>query len=121
MLTYVCPGVIYASVRVHEDDASSKQRLQAAVQSFLDTQGASTSLLWSLSYMVSGLAEDPHFGYSLSQPSPSVLVFPSEPHDLSFSDSVLDVVKAAWRSIIGADADETSFLRFDEREYEVDD
>lgn len=117
------PGqcVIYASVRVQENDESSNQRLRAAVQSFLDAQGASTSLLWSLSYMVSGLAEDPHSAYSLSKPSPSVLVFPSESHDLSFSDSVLDVVKAAWRSIIGADADETSFLRFEEREYEVDD
>ncbi|KAJ9500232.1 Rab proteins geranylgeranyltransferase component A [Exophiala xenobiotica] len=117
------PGqcVIYASVRVQENDESSKQRLQDAVQSFLDTQGASTSLLWSLSYMVSGLAEDPHSGYSLLQPSPSVLVFPSESHDIPFSDSVLDVVKAAWRSVIGADADETSFLRFEAREYDVDD
>lgn len=46
------------------------------------------------------------------------MIFPPDSQDIAFSDNVLDVVKGAWQSITGLQADDTSFLRFGEREYE---
>ncbi|KIX10428.1 uncharacterized protein Z518_01510 [Rhinocladiella mackenziei CBS 650.93] len=118
-----CPTgqcVIYASVVA--DDASSKSRLEAAVNDFLDTCGTTPSLLWSLSYQVSGPAIDPASPSSfLRKNSSQVLVFAPEPHDQSFHDGVLGAVKEAWKVVMGADAADSTFLRFEDRESEVED
>ncbi|KAI1617457.1 GDP dissociation inhibitor [Exophiala viscosa] len=117
-----CPNrqcVIYASLQA--DDSSSKHRLEAAVESFLGSQGAAAALLWSLSYTASAATANFAAGLSLSRPRPSILVFPPQPYDIAFSDDVLDVVRDAWKTVLGSDVEDDSFLRFEEREHEVDD
>ena len=57
----------------------------------------------------------------LQMHSAQVFIFTPQPHDISFRDDVLDAVKDAWRAIQGAEAEAASFLRFEEREPEVDD
>lgn len=113
-------GIIYASVNA--EDTSSKQRLEAAVRQFLHTTGTVGSLLWSLSYLASG----PALASTSTSPRPTqipppFLVFPPEPHDISFPDNVLETVKEAWEAILGADAADGSFLKFEERESEIED
>lgn len=91
------------------------------MRSFLETQGAATALLWSLSYLSSVAASDSSVDLTLSRPRPSVLVLPPQPHDIAFPDEVLDVAKEAWKTILGTGTEDDSFLRFEEREYELDD
>ncbi len=114
------PGIIYASVAA--DDASSKARLETTVKEFIDTSGATNCLLWSMSYLQSGPAQDPAGSYpSLDKFSSQLLVFPPKPHDIAFQDGVLSAVKEAWEIVLGPEAAENSFLRFEERESEVED
>ena len=91
------------------------------MESFLETQGAATALLWSLSYIASAPAAGSAAGLTLSRPRPSILVFPPQPYDIAFPDDVLEVVRDAWKTVLGAQVEDDSFLRFEEREYEVDD
>ncbi|KAJ9626632.1 Rab proteins geranylgeranyltransferase component A [Knufia peltigerae] len=114
------PGqcIVYASVRVEGDETFSKRRLESAIQSLLDTEDASGTLLWTLSYVLSGLATTSDQAPSLLRPSSSVMIFPPDSQDIAFSDNVLDVVKGAWQSVEGPQADDASFLRFEERENE---
>ncbi|KAK4945142.1 Rab proteins geranylgeranyltransferase component A [Elasticomyces elasticus] len=117
-----CPNrqcIIYGSLRA--DDSASKQRLEAAVRSFLETQGVATASLWSLTYTASAAAAHSAVDLTLSRPRPSVLVFPPQPYDIAFPDNIKDVVKDAWKTILGSDVEDDSFLRFAEREHEVDD
>lgn len=105
-----------------DGDASAKARLQSAVNSFLETSDASQSLLWSLSYIHSGPDQEPASSYPpLQKHSPEVLVFPSQPHDLAFHDCIMKAVQEAWEIILGEEAANSSFLRFEERESEVED
>ncbi|EXJ86528.1 hypothetical protein A1O3_03479 [Capronia epimyces CBS 606.96] len=110
-----CPAgqcVIYASVAA--DDETAKDRLEAAFDGFIETAGAKHSLLWSLSYLVLGPADEPALSYPrLRKHSSHVLVFPPEPSDISFPDGVLDTVKEAWALILGASAADDSFLKFE--------
>ncbi|EXJ80314.1 hypothetical protein A1O1_08456 [Capronia coronata CBS 617.96] len=117
-----CPAgqcIIYASLAA--DDEAAKDRLQSAVNSFIETAGVKDSLLWSLSYLVLGPAEEPDSSYPpLRKHSSQVLVFSPEPYDISFPDGVLDAVKEAWTTILGASAADDTFLHFEEGEAEVE-
>ncbi|KIW17298.1 hypothetical protein PV08_04489 [Exophiala spinifera] len=114
------PGqcIIYASVRVEADKTSSKHRLESAIQSFLETENASGTLLWSLSYVFSGVSAVANETPTLLRPSPSIMLFPPASQDIAFPDNVLDIVKGAWQSITAPQTDDSSFLRFEEREPE---
>jgi Rab proteins geranylgeranyltransferase component A len=50
-----------------------------------------------------------------------VLAFPPGSGDLSFDDNVLDSVKEAWKNILGDEAKDDEFMRFQERELQGDD
>ena len=91
------------------------------MRSFLETQGVAPASLWSLTYTASAAAAHSAVDLTLSRPRPSVLVFPPQPYDIAFPDNILDVVKDAWKTILGSDVEDDSFLRFEEREHEVDD
>lgn len=121
MLTCVLPGVVYASVV--SEDASAKVRLETAVSTFLVSVDAKDSVLWSMSFRASGPAVDALSGYpALQKHSSHILLFPPKPHDIAFDDTMLDAVKQAWEVCIGVEtAAESSFLRFEERESEVED
>ena len=114
-------GIIYASVVSDKD--SAKDQLGAAVTAFLETLGADESPLWLLSYRVSGPTIDAASTYPpLQKHSSQILILPPPPHDIAFGDGVLDGVKEAWELIAGPEvvADST-FLRFEERESEMED
>ncbi|EXJ62757.1 hypothetical protein A1O7_03196 [Cladophialophora yegresii CBS 114405] len=119
-----CPAgqcIVYAST-VSEEHAA-KSRLEAAVSAFLETASATDAVLWSVSYRKSepspgGTPRPP----SLQKPSPQVLVFGRRAHDIAFDDSVLEAVQKAWECVLDEHtAAESSFLRFEEREGEVED
>ncbi|ETI23395.1 hypothetical protein G647_05196 [Cladophialophora carrionii CBS 160.54] len=119
-----CPAgqcIVYAST-VSEDD-SAESRLEAAVSAFLETAHAKDAVLWSVSYRKSEPAvEATPRPPALQKSSPQVLVFAAREHDIAFDDSVLEAVRKAWECVLGeATAAESSFLRFEEREVEVED
>ncbi|KIW75796.1 hypothetical protein Z517_10540 [Fonsecaea pedrosoi CBS 271.37] len=118
-----CPAgqcVIYASVV--SEDSTSRSRLETAVKAFLDTVGAKDSLLWSLSYRALGPAIDSTLDTPLSGEQPGVIVFPPRPQELAFDDGILHAVNDAWQKILGPEAATAStFLRFEERDTEVED
>ena len=89
------------------------------MSAFLESAGAKDTVLWSLSYRVFGPAEDP--AQVLQTQSSQIMLFSRRAHDIAFDDTVLDVVKDAWKTIMGNEAAaETSFLRFEEREPELE-
>ncbi|KAL2428998.1 hypothetical protein ABEF95_011304 [Exophiala dermatitidis] len=111
-----CPGgqcIIYASVTA--DDKAAKDRLQSAVNAFLDATSGKGCLLWSLSYLVLDSANDLTLSYPpLGKQFSQILVFPPAPHDISFPDGVLNTVRDAWATIMNASPEDDSFLQFDE-------
>lgn len=112
-------GIIYASVAA--DNEAAKDRLDATVNTFLETAGARESLLWSLTYLVLGPTNEQALSYPpLRKQSSQVLIFPPEPTDISFPDGVLDAVKQAWDIILGPSAADDLFLQFEEGVPEVE-
>jgi Rab proteins geranylgeranyltransferase component A len=114
-------GIIYASVV--SDDKPAKDRLKNAVSAFLVSMNANDTILWSLAFRVTGSSVSASPDNSISRDSSSrVMLFPRRPHDIAFDDNVLDTVRDAWTAILGDEvAAESSFLRFEERETELDD
>ncbi|KIW27078.1 uncharacterized protein PV07_06857 [Cladophialophora immunda] len=118
-----CPAgqcLIYASVV--SEDASSEDRLEDAVRLFLDTVGAKDTLLWSLSYRALGPAIDRTFNSPPSRKHTPVIIFPPKPQDIAFDDGILHAVNDAWQVIMGSEAaTRSTFLRFEERDTELED
>src|ERR1700742_2771320 len=102
---------------------SAEDRLKNAVSAFLVSMNAIDTVLWSLSFRVTGPAVNVLSDSPISPKSSSrIMVFPRRPHDIAFDDTVLDTVKGVWKAIVGDEvAAESSFLRFEERESEVED
>lgn len=95
-------GVLYATTR---HSSSSKGLLEAALDAFLATPSGDAKLLYSLYY-------EQQQGFrttegSLKGTDPSI--------DLAFNDLVLDNVAAEWKVIMGNEADEAVFMKFEER------
>ena len=111
-------GIIYASVA--DSRPSAKHHLQTSVSDFVATCGASDSIIWSLSYAVSGPDPTSEQDAGFSEISPQVFSFTPRPYDLSLPDDVLISVKSVWNSIQGADAQDDTFLRLGERESEAE-
>ncbi|KIW97021.1 uncharacterized protein Z519_02413 [Cladophialophora bantiana CBS 173.52] len=118
-----CPAgqcLIYASVV--SEDGSSKDRLQAAVRGFLETAGAKDSLLWSLSYRAVGPDIFSNSDYPPLRKHSQFIIFPHKPQDVAFDDGILHAVNEAWQVILGPEVTANStFLRFEERESEIED
>ncbi|KAK5065104.1 hypothetical protein LTR84_000940 [Exophiala bonariae] len=114
-----CPSgqcIIYASIADHSP--SAKLRLEKSVTDFLATCGVGTSNVWSLSYAYSGADLSSQAGYTPSEMSAQVTSLAPRPLDIAFSDDVLTSVKDVWKLILGDDAHDDTFLRFEERENE---
>jgi Rab proteins geranylgeranyltransferase component A len=74
-------------------------------------------VLWSMSYVQHGRASSDTISKSFAQDkSGRVLAFPPASLDLSFDDALVDSVRAVWRKIMDAEADDADFLRLEERE-----
>jgi hypothetical protein len=44
------------------------------------------------------------------------VLFPTPPHDLSLQEQTLGNVRTMWEAIMGSEAEQQTFLRFEERE-----
>jgi len=99
-------AVLYATTLHCE---KSKNLLEAALSTFLDlAEGGEGKMLYSLYYEQS----------QEIKPSGHVL---EGSLDLAFNDDMLEDVEARWKTIIRDDADETSFMKFQDREGVADD
>ena len=114
-LTAPIPGVIYGSTLGSSEDA--QDRLAQAVKRLIEacTEDATASLLWSLSYVASGprVSKSPKL-VDVSG-SGRIMTFPAPAQDLVFDDHVLDNVKTVWTTVMGAEADDAAFMRFEDR------
>ncbi|KIV91107.1 hypothetical protein, variant 4 [Exophiala mesophila] len=115
-----CPSgqsIIYASLM--SESASAQERLKAAVDDFVEGCGAVQSVLWTLSYRVS--TSDQQGTLGVDDLASKLFCFRRRAHDLSFSDDIIASVKEVWTHILGSEAVDEHFLRFEERETEVED
>ncbi|CZR51666.1 related to rab geranylgeranyl transferase component A [Phialocephala subalpina] len=92
------PGqcVLYATMLQSE---RSHELLDVAVDAFLATLEDKPSLLYKLYYEQQAEAESSETSL-----------------DLAFNDSILDDVESMWRIVMGEEADQAMFMRFEDRE-----
>lgn len=101
------------------ESASAQGNLKAAVDEFVESCGAVKSVLWTLSYRVSASASRGTSG--VDDLGSKLFCFGRRAHDLSFSDEILVSVRDVWTQILGSDAADQHFLRFEERETDIED
>lgn len=110
-------AIIYASVRQEEN--KSAQDLQNAVESFLthveEAKELRPEVLFKFSYTSRGLPDVLSEGIDAMQMATIVEV---PPFELAVEDNILTPVQTLWRDLIGFDADNETFLRFEAREQE---
>lgn len=53
--------------------------------------------------------------------SGQIMTFPQKSLDPAFDDALVDSVKGVWKKIMGSNANDVEFLRFEERENIGDD
>ena len=78
---------------------------------------SSSSVLWSLRYTQRGRFSNDQTQWSLreDESSSGAYSFPPPSIDFAFEDDTLDIVKEAWKKVVGSDAD-NDFMMFDDRE-----
>lgn len=82
------------------------------------TADPDATVLWSLRYTQLGQisahadAQPP----SLTRLANDTVCFPPPNLDLAFDDSLIDVVKEAWRLVMGHEAKDSEFMEFGDRE-----
>jgi Rab proteins geranylgeranyltransferase component A len=115
-------GIIYASTG--DTSEGGRRSLSEAVERLLRTANEDPlpRLLWSMAYIEKGRAPSitASAPFALDR-SGQIMSFPPKSQDLAFDDALVDSVKAVWRKVMGAAADDTDFLRFEERENIGDD
>lgn len=79
---------------------------------------AEAKVLWSLRYTQFGRASDIDGVQDLksSSPSDTVICFPPPSLDHAFDDALLDMVKEAWKIVLGEEAIDEEFMKFEDRE-----
>ncbi|GAQ45642.1 Rab geranylgeranyl transferase escort protein [Aspergillus niger] len=105
--------VVYSSVSIPGSEGQSM--IEAAVQKLLQSAAdPNTKVLWSLRY--TQLGRGASHNADLSCPSKSVICIPPVSLDLAFDDSLIDTVKKAWELIMGEEAAQHEFMKFEDRE-----
>jgi Rab proteins geranylgeranyltransferase component A len=115
-------GVVYASTR--ETSEGSRLNLTDAVERLLSTanEDPAPRILWSMSYNEKGRAPSTTVPAAFAHDeSGQIMTFPHKSLDLAFDDALVDSVKGIWKKIMGSNADDVEFLRFEERENIGDD
>ncbi|KAJ5194395.1 GDP dissociation inhibitor [Penicillium cf. griseofulvum] len=113
-----CPpqqSVIYCSVALAGPEGQAL--IESAVDRLIRAEGLPTTVLWSLRYTHRG---------PLSNGAPQRLVVEDEIHhcytfppsslDLAFEDDTLDLVKEAWKRVVGDEVDDADFMMFNDRD-----
>ncbi|KAH8431626.1 putative Rab geranylgeranyl transferase escort protein [Aspergillus melleus] len=115
-----CPSgqsVLYGSIA--SPGAEGQALIEQAIHKLLEsTADPDAAVVWSLRYTQLG-----HASTQAGAPAPSLtrlsndtFCFPPPNLDLAFDDSLIDVVKDAWRLVMGAQANESEFMEFEDRE-----
>ena len=116
-------GVIYGSFGL--SGSRGYLLLEAAINRLLQSVSeANAKVLWSLRYTQLGRTSTIPDGVQAlksSFPSDRVICFPPPSLDLAVDDSTIDIVKAAWKVIMGEEAVDDEFMDFEDREGASDD
>ncbi|KAF3491391.1 uncharacterized protein GIQ15_00908 [Arthroderma uncinatum] len=117
-----CPTsqcIIYGYVLLPADEG--RTMLESAVDNLLKSTDANAKIIWSANFTQLGRLEDEKVADNeLKGIHDQTFVFPAPELDLAFEDGLIDQVKEVWKAILGSEADESGFLKFDDREGMVD-
>ncbi|KAJ5952921.1 uncharacterized protein N7479_011334 [Penicillium vulpinum] len=118
-----CPhqqSVIYCSVALAGPEGQAL--LESAVDRLIQAEGLPASVLWSLRYTHTGyLSNGEPRRLIVTDEIPDCYVFPPSSLDLAFEDDTLDLVKEAWKKVVGDAVDDADFMIFDDRDGTSDD
>ncbi|KAE8144394.1 GDP dissociation inhibitor [Aspergillus avenaceus] len=115
-----CPAgqsVIYGSVSIPGSQGQSL--IENAVHRLLQSATeAEAKIMWSLRYTQLGLGNDvaDAHKWELQRPSANILRIPPPSLDLAFDDAMINLVKNAWKVIMGEEANDDEFMNFEDRE-----
>jgi hypothetical protein len=111
----IVAGVIYCSVALAGPEGQAL--IESAIDRLIRAEGLPATVLWSLRYTHRG---------PLSNGAPQRLIvkneishcytFPPSSLDLAFEDDTLDLVKEAWKKVVGDEIDDADFMVFDDRD-----
>ena len=114
LLTHLL-GVIYGSVSIPSQ--KGHDLLESAVSKLLQSVGPTARVLWSLRYTQSGCDSGTiDIAQSVEPNSNNVICLPPPSVDLAYDDSMIDLVKAAWKVVMGSEAKDDEFMKFEDRE-----
>ncbi|KAL2830201.1 GDP dissociation inhibitor-domain-containing protein [Aspergillus cavernicola] len=115
--TAECPSgesVLYGSVSIPGQQGQSL--IEGAIGKLLQSSaGPDARVLWSLRYTQLGRAVDGDTRPA-NVVSGNVIRFPPPSLDLSFDDSIIDLVKDAWNVVMDNEASPEEFMSFTDRE-----
>ena len=114
-------GVVYGSVNL--PGPQGQDLLESAVNELLKAVADPTAkVLWTLRYTQLGRDSDIVNAAQTVEPNAQNIVsFPPPSLDLAVDDSTIDLVKAAWKVVIGDEAVDDQFMDFEDREGANDD
>ncbi|KAJ5742782.1 uncharacterized protein N7511_011183 [Penicillium nucicola] len=107
-------GVIYGSVALAGSEGQAL--LESAINRLVEADGPGSSVLWSLRYTHRGRLSTDETRWELDSAVPCYLRFPPSSLDLSFEDDTLDLVKQAWKKVMGDEVDDDDFMVFEDRD-----
>lgn len=92
--------------------------LESAVDKLLQSVEESTAkVLWSLRYTQLGRYSDGVDAAQRIESNPkNAMCLPPPSLDIAFDDDMIGVVKAAWKVVMGDDAVDDVFMKFEDRE-----
>lgn len=90
--------------------------LESAVKKLIQAEGPGAIILWSLRYTHRGRLSTDEKQWELVSNVPSYFRFPQSSLDLSFEDDTLDLVKKAWKKVMGDEVDDDDFMVFEDRD-----
>ncbi|CAI7669812.1 hypothetical protein PCG10_010537 [Penicillium crustosum] len=113
-----CPhqqSVIYCSVALAGPEGQAL--IESAMDRLIRAEGLPARVLWSLRYTHSGrLGNGESRHLTAEDRIPNGYVFPPSSLDLAFEDDTLDLVKQAWKRVVGDEVDDADFMMFDDRD-----
>ncbi|OQE41869.1 hypothetical protein PENCOP_c004G03832 [Penicillium coprophilum] len=113
-----CPhqqSVIYCSVALPGPEGQAL--LESSVDRLIRAEGLPATVLWSLRYTHSGRLSNGEPRRLIPDDAvPDCYVFPPSSLDLAFEDDTLELVKEAWKKVVGDEVDDADFMMFDDRD-----
>lgn len=117
-------GVIYGSIAIpgQEGQRLLETAINHLLNSFSDATGKPT-VLWSMRFTQVGTLNDASASPILykSTKSDQILYFAPPSLDLAFDDNIVESVRECWKAILGEEAQDDTFMTFEDRETYDDD